>query len=536
MQFLTVPVASAEGAILAHGQRAAGHLFKKGRILSGDDIDVLRAGGIAQLTVARLEADDVGEDEAALQLARLCAGEDVRVGAAFTGRANLYAEAAGVVTVDAAQINAFNSVHEAIAMATLPPFARVSARQMLATIKIIPFAVPKSALDAAAALLPHPPMRLARFQAQRAALILTHIEATKSSLLDKARNAVNERLQAQGSCLALERRVAHEPAALVPAILEATQAGCELILIFGASAITDRRDVIPAAIVEAGGRVVHFGMPVDPGNLLLLGQLGSATVIGLPGCAISPKLNGFDFVLWRLLARLPVTSRDLMDMGVGGLLSEIPLRPQPRDETTRMEARAPFVSAVVLAAGRSTRMGLNKLLEPLNGKPLIRYALEAALTSQADETIVVTGHDADAVRRAISGLDVRVVHNPDYVKGLSTSLQKGLSAISENSDGALMLLADMPDVDAVLINRLIAAFAPQEGRAICLASRHGKRGNPVLWARRFFSAMAELDGDIGARNLLAIYPELIAEVEAGSDAPLTDIDTPEALAAFRARG
>ncbi len=535
MQFLTLPVARAEGAILVHAQRAAGRLFKKGRILSGDDINVLRAGGITQLTVARLEAEDVGEDEAALRLAHLCAGEDIRIGAAFTGRANLYAQAAGVVIVDAAQIDAFNNVHEAIAMATLPPFARVSTRQMLATIKIIPFAVPQAALDAAAALLQRPPLRLARFYAQRAALILTHIEATKPSLLDKARNAVEDRLRAQGSSLVLERRVAHEPAALVPAIQEAARAGCELILIFGASAITDRRDVIPSAIAEAGGRVLHFGMPVDPGNLLLLGEMGSAAVIGLPGCAISPKLNGFDFVLWRLLARLPVTPRDLMGMGVGGLLSEIPLRPQPRDETTRMEARAPYVSAVVLAAGQSTRMGKNKLLAPLNGKPLIRYALEAALSSQADETIVVTGHDADAIKEAISGLDVRIVHNPDYAKGMSTSLRCGLSAIGEDSDGALMLLGDMPGVDAELINRLIAAFAPQEGRAICLASRHGKRGNPVLWARRFFSAMSDLEGDIGARNLLAAYPELIAEVEAGTDAPLTDIDTPEALAAFRSR-
>ena len=317
MQFLTLPVASAEGAILVHAQRAGGRLFKKGRILSGEDIALLHASGIVELTVARLEADDIAEDEAAQRLARLCAGENVRVGAAFTGRANLYADAAGVVLVDAAQVDAFNTVHEAMAMATLPPFARVSSRQMLATIKIIPFAVPRSALEAAAALLQRPPVRLASFYPQRAALILTHIEATKVSLLDKARNAVEDRLRAQGSSLVLERRVTHQPQALVPALQEAARAGCDLILIFGASAITDRRDVIPAAITEAGGHVLHFGMPVDPGNLLLLAELGSAAVIGLPGCAISPKLNGFDFVLWRLLARLPVTPRDLMRMGVG---------------------------------------------------------------------------------------------------------------------------------------------------------------------------------------------------------------------------
>ncbi|MDE2465203.1 MAG: molybdopterin-binding/glycosyltransferase family 2 protein [Alphaproteobacteria bacterium] len=535
MQFLSLPVARAKGAILVHAQRAGSRLFKKGRVLSAEDLDLLRASGISQITVARLDADDVGEDEAALRLAELCAGENVRVGAAFTGRANLYAEAAGLVTIDAALVDAVNAVHEAITLATLPSFTRVTARQMLATIKIIPFAVPRGALDTALAVLQRPPVRLARFCQQRVALITTCLETTKPSILDKTRGAVEDRLRALGSTLVLERRVDHAPAPIVPAIHEAMAAGCDLILLFGASAITDRRDVIPAAIQDAGGHILHFGMPVDPGNLLLLAKLGSTTLIGLPGCARSPKLNGFDFVLWRHLAGLSLTARDLMGMGVGGLLSEIPLRPQPRDETEHLEAQAPYVSAVVLAAGQSTRMGRNKLLEPVNGKPLIRYAVEAALASQADETIVVTGHDADALKAALSGLEVRIVHNPEYAKGLSTSVRCGLAAIGDKADGALMLLGDMPAVDAELINRLIAAFAPQEGRAICLASRKGARGNPVLWARRFFDAMAELEGDIGARNLLAAYPELIAEVEAMSDAPLRDIDTPEALAALRSQ-
>jgi molybdenum cofactor cytidylyltransferase len=276
-------------------------------------------------------------------------------------------------------------------------------------------------------------------------------------------------------------------------------------------------------------------MPVDPGNLLLIGHKGTSPIVGLPSCARSPKLNGFDFVLWRLLADLPVGARELTSLGVGGLLSEIPTRPQPRDERPVEAPRLPRVAAIVLAAGLSSRMGSNKLLAPVSGKPMVRHAVEAALSSAAETTIVVTGHRPDDVRRALAPLTPLFVENRDYSKGLSTSLKCGLGAVPEDFDGALILLGDMPGVSAALLDRLIAAFDPSEGRAICVATRHGKRGNPVLWARRFFEEIMALEGDVGARHLIAQNAELVCEVEADDDAPLTDIDTPQMLADYQAR-
>jgi molybdenum cofactor cytidylyltransferase len=114
------------------------------------------------------------------------------------------------------------------------------------------------------------------------------------------------------------------------AVRKAVAAGCTLVMVSGASATVDRRDVVPDGITRAGGRIIHFGMPVDPGNLLLLAQLDEVTVIDLPGCARSPNYNGLDLVLARLAAGLAVTAEDIMDMGVGGLLKEIPTRPLPR--------------------------------------------------------------------------------------------------------------------------------------------------------------------------------------------------------------
>jgi molybdenum cofactor cytidylyltransferase len=258
-------------------------------------------------------------------------------------------------------------------------------------------------------------------------------------------------------------------------------------------------------------------------------------VVGLPGCARSPKLNGFDFVLSRLAAGLPVGSREIAAMGVGGLLMEIPTRPQPRDEPDAKLPHAPKVAAVVLAAGTSSRMGSNKLLADIDGKPLVRHAVEAALASAAQPVIVVTGNEEEKTRNALAGLNVSCVANPDFTKGLSTSLKAGIAAVPPDRDGAMIILGDMPGISGALIDKLIAAFDPAEDRVICVATRKGKHGNPVLWARRFFSEIAAIEGDVGAKSLIGAYGELVCEVEAADDAPLIDIDTPEALEAYRAR-
>ncbi|HWD28345.1 MAG TPA: molybdopterin-binding/glycosyltransferase family 2 protein [Rhizomicrobium sp.] len=534
MEFDYVAIADALGAILAHGLRAGGKRFKKGRVLSDADLGEIARAGIAQLAVARMGESDIGEDEAATRVAALCGGADVRTGAAFTGRVNLYARADGLVLIDGETIAAINQLDEAVTVATVPPYARVAKGQMLATIKIIPFAAPRAAVEAAERILDEAgaPVRVQAFAPHRAALISTALPDTKPSLLDKNRAALGDRLAAVGSQIVFERRIAHETEVLAAALDEAARSGADPILVFGASAITDRRDVIPAAIAAAGGAVVHFGMPVDPGNLLLLGRLAGRTVIGLPSCARSPKLNGFDFVLWRVLAGLPVGRAELAGMGVGGLLTEIPTRPQPRDERMIEAPRLPRIGAVVLAAGLSSRMGGNKLLTPVGGKPMVRHAVEAALASAAAPVVVVTGHAGGAVREALAPLAVTFVDNPDFSKGLSTSLKRGLSALPDDVDGAVIVLGDMPGVTGALIDTLIAAFDPSEDRAICVAARGGKRGNPVLWARRFFPEMLAIEGDVGARQLMVQYGEMVCEVEAADDAPLTDIDTPQALEAY----
>ena len=344
MIFGRTPLAEAEGAILAHATDAGGRRLKKGTRLGRDDLEALRESGIESVVAARLLPGDVTEDEAARRLGEALGAPNVDVGPAATGRVNVFARVAGLFCPDKALIDRLNSVDPSMTLATLSP---VRAGQMVATVKIIPLAVEGNKLAEALKILSRSEaLKLAPFRPHRVRLIQTTLPTVKDKVLDKTRRVSEARLDVSHSTIIGERRVPHEAGTLEKALREAGDA--DLVLVFGASAVIDEGDVIPDAIRRAGGTVEAFGMPVDPGNLLLLGRLDGRPVLGAPGCARSPKENGFDFVLNRLLAGLPVGAETLRGMGVGGLLEEIGSRPSPRAASRRRfkpGAEAPCASS-----------------------------------------------------------------------------------------------------------------------------------------------------------------------------------------------
>ncbi|MFG1344634.1 molybdopterin-binding/glycosyltransferase family 2 protein [Xanthobacter autotrophicus DSM 431] len=532
MKFGSLPLAEAEGAVAAHSVKLDGGVIKKGMRLGPVEIARLAAAGFHEVVAARFEPGDMSEDAAARRLAEAVAGPHVRVDTAFTGRSNLYAAVAGVLRVSEGALDAFNAVGEAITLATLRDFSAVAAGDMVGTVKIIPYAVSADLVEAAGrdagGLLTIAPFRL-----RRVAVVSTLLPGLADKVVAKTLEVTRTRLAPAGAHIAADRRTPHATAPLAEAIRASVDDGAELVIVFGASAIADRNDVIPSALVAAGGEVVRLGMPVDPGNLLMLGRLGAVPVLGAPGCARSSKENGFDFILARLLAGLEVTARDIARLGSGGLLTDIAARPHPRAETPPAEAAS--FAAVILAAGRSSRMGQggNKLLAEVGGVPVIRRVAEAALASKAAPVIVVTGHEHERVDAALAGLGVRLVHNPDYASGMASSLRAGIIAVPETSAGALVVLGDMPLVAPQLLDRLIDAYAPAQGRLISVPVAGEARGHPVLWSRRYFGDLCALEGDVGARHILAANTEVVAEVRVSGEEAFLDVDTPHLLAEAR---
>ena len=324
MQFGRTPVADAAGGILAHSVKYSSINLKKGAVLSTEDISLLARAGCESVVIARLEETDLDENEAARRIAVCISGENTGSQRPSAGRNNIISEASGVLVYEAAELDRFNLVSEAVTIAALLPYSVVASGQAVATIKIIPYGVDEQIIRRIEQMHPHLPplLRVTVFNELDIGLVQTFYQGMKQTILDKTRKILDERLQRLGSSkVIMEERCEHHEDAITDAFNKLLGGGCNIILIAGASATADRRDVIPLAIEAAGGGITHLGMPVEPGNLLVLGEFpDDRPVIVMPGCARSPAVNGFDWVLERLLAGLPVTREDIMLMGAGGYI------------------------------------------------------------------------------------------------------------------------------------------------------------------------------------------------------------------------
>ena len=339
MFFGSLALNKAENAILAHTLKVGKKTFKKGRKLSSEDLSLLSRENIETLICAKLESGDIFEDDAADRITSRIIGKNLRKGAASTGRTNIYADKKGLVSYDAKAVNRFNSINEAVTLGLVPSFQHVERGQMIGTLKIIPFAISGLVMTEIERFANvHPSLfNLTPYVKKTATLIQTRLTTTKASVIDSTAKVTTERLEMMDAVLIKEGRCKHSENELSSELCKAITAKPDIILIAGASAIVDRRDIIPSAIQSVGGEIIHFGMPVDPGNLILIASLKGTPVVGIPGCARSPKLNGFDWVLWRLMAGLEVRGEDIMNMGGGGLLKDIPSRPLPRGRVSRLE-------------------------------------------------------------------------------------------------------------------------------------------------------------------------------------------------------
>jgi molybdenum cofactor cytidylyltransferase len=533
------PVAECEGLLLAHTLRVADGSLKKGRRVTSADLQALMAAGHQRVYGARLAEDDLAEDAAAAAVAALLQGEGIVARRAYTGRCNLHATQRGLVAVDAEIIDRINAIDESVTVATLAPLSPVRAGGVVATVKVIPLAVGRDIIDrcadeAARGLA----LSLWPFARKRAALIVTEQPGDPEKNYAGAVTSSRRRIEDLGSHLGLVQRCRHRRDAVGLALHETLAAGCDLVMISGATVPKDRADTIPSAIVAAGGEIIHFGMPVEPGNMLLLARIGDVPVIILPGCARSRRTNGLDWVLQRMLAGMPMGSAEIRSMGVGGLIRNAPEAeedPEAVEPAPQRVASGRRVAALVLAAGSSRRMaGSNKLLQPVAGVPMVRRAANAALASRSTAVVVVTGFDADAVRESLAGLDLEFANNPEHASGMASSLRAGLGALPADTDAVVVVLGDMPMVTAAHIDSLIAAFDPARGN-IVVPVKGDRRGNPILWPRALFAEMQQVQGDVGARELLKIHAGRVDSVACGDDAIFADVDTPDALRALEPR-
>ena len=527
---------NAIGQLIAHGQYLDDGKIQKGTILSEEDILKLQNANIKMITCAIPEEGDVNENIAAGRLASALNTSGIKTNRAATGRVNFYAKRIGLLRYDYNFISKLNSIDEAITLALVPHNQLLANNNMAATLKIIPFFVKEEMLQRTENLISeyggftfHP------LSPRKVWLIQTKLPGQKDRLFDITKKVTEARLKPLGADLIGETRTKHSIDGVSEAINIAQSNSAEIILISGASAIIDRNDIIPEGIKLSGGNIDHFGLPVDPGNLLLIGHFDQTRIIGMPGCSRSPKLNGLDWVLHLELAGITLDKKELANLASGGLLMEISSRPLPRKLVGYRHDKK-RIAGIILAAGESIRMGkTNKLLQEIDGVPMIRKVTKEMVASNLNSVSLVLGCDAEKIANTVKDLPVKFIFNPNYGLGQSQSIRHGVESLNNDITDALISLGDMPLINAKLINQLIDYHfdLPNSNNNITLPEYRGKRGNPVIWGKAFFEELKTLSGDLGGRALFESYPTAINPYFVSDDSILKDVDTTEMLNVLR---
>lgn len=358
MKFAPVPLTEAEGKILGHNIAGADgrRLLRKGKPLTNEDLRKLHALGRSSVYVAEMEPDDVGENDAARRVANAVCGPGLNISGVTSGRANLLADRQGISRIDVERLTQINECN-GITLTTLMTHSPVRARQIVATIKIIPYAVPKSIVSAVEGISSgsRPIVRIDALPSRSVGMVLSGAKSLHPRLVaDFA--PLRDRIENLGSAVTRTDFVAlddeEDETALANMLKQQVSTGMKLILIAGETAIMDAHDIVPRAVERAGGHVESVGAPVDPGNLLMLAYINDVPIVGAPGCARSRKTNIVDWILPRLLVGDRLTRRDIVELGHGGLLQDVRERGMPREikeddtyQDNEHESTAPVISS-----------------------------------------------------------------------------------------------------------------------------------------------------------------------------------------------
>ncbi len=540
MKILGLDPQESLGSVIAQTYNLPGKTISKGTFMTSGIVDYFKEGDVQNILCAVPDNDDIHEDEAANIISNAIDRSQLYTESASTGRVNFKSRSLCLVRYERELIKEVNLVDESIAFSIVEHNQLLAKNDLIATLKIIPFFTQKKYIDQVIAILAKNELfKTHRLNKKEVSLIQTSFEWQKKSMFKATSNVTRNRLEALDCSLNEEKLIRHDFEVLRSEIRSSIESGIDILLISGASAIIDRSDYIPKAILSEGGEIIQYGLAVDPGNLLLIGKVGNTTVIGMPGCARSPKLNGFDWVLQLLMADIPINREELADMGAGGLLMEIASRPLPRALAKSVSKRGKKVMGVILAAGNSTRMGKdNKLLRNIGTAPLIRNTAIEMLKSDLDTCSIVLGYQSDKVADVIKDLNINLILNPLWKEGQASSLRAAINSLDSTYSDLLIMLGDLPGIKSSHINSIIEEHLLTDNRKskITIPSFKGQKGNPVIWGRSFFHDLSNLEGDVGGRTLFSEHPAAINILEMDEPWVVKDADTPEDFEKFLADG
>lgn len=540
MKFGEFPVYDALGIELTHPVKCQEKTLKKGHILTSSDIGQLQYAGIKTVIGVQFSSDDIHPETAADILLKTMAGDYLRYTTPDeNGYSEIFADIDGVFISDRERLNRFNAHSENISLMTVQPYLPVYKGQFVANLRLFGPAVTAETLNEAVTKISGtgPLLKVAPYAFCKIGFIRTI--ADKSHIRPQDTAELEKRFGAYGFDVVYHDLCEHSSAQVEKSVRDAIDAQAEIVLVESPFPPLHRDDVVPKGFREAAGDIDRLGWPMDTGVSLVIGHKNDVKLLGY--CAADTDRPAFD-MLMRFLATKSLPDASVFpSLALGISLERMAKRitPQQTEKSINVGAVSDSekIAVVILAAGSSRRMiGSNKLLEPLNGLPMIEHVVRSALSSQADYVAVVTGHDAKFIEKRLEKYDVKIARNPDYVSGVLGSIRLGLAVLPPDIAGAVVLPADMPAFTEEYIDKLIDAFDFKAKRPpVVLPSFNSVRHNPVLWPRDLFKVVKIVPEDSHWTPALIEHSDYIKEIVLKDDLPLTDINTHGDLEKYKAR-
>lgn len=541
MKFGEFPVYDALGIELTHPVKCQEKTLKKGRILTSADISLLKYAGVKTVIGVQFSSDDIHPETAADILLKTMAGDYLRYTTPDeNGYSEIFADIDGVFVFDRDRLNRFNAHSENIALTAVQPYMPVYKGQFVANLRLFGPAVTAETLNEAVTKISGtgPLLKIAPYAFCKIGFIRTISD--KSRILPQDGEELEKRFGAYGFDVVFHDLCEHNSRQVEKAVRDAMDAQAEIVLVESPFPPLHRNDVVPKGFKEAAGDIDRLGWPMDMGLSLVIGHKNDVKLLGY--CAEDTNQPALD-TLMRFLATKslpePAVFPTLALNGISLERMAKRITPPQMEKSVSVGAVSDSekIAVLILAAGSSRRMiGSNKLLEPLNGLPMVECVVQSALSSQADYVAVVTGHDAKFIEKRLEKYDVKIVRNPDYVSGVLGSVRLGLAVLPPDIAGAVVLPADMPAFTEEYIDKLIDAFDFKAKRPpVVLPSFNSVRHNPVLWPRDLFKAVKIIPEDSHWTPALIEHSDYIREIVLKDDLPLTDINTHGDLEKYKAR-
>ncbi len=474
-----------------------------------------------QFHVAYPDNNDWHEQKITEQLANDFLGENIKCEITKSGRVNFIAKIDGILHFNTENLDKFNELTPEITMATRPYCTQIYQGEIVASCKIIPYFVAGNIVKKSMVLAKKSCLNISPLQGGKAHLIFTYLEEIPPQKLQKSAQIFQKRLLKYNYEVGKISNVRHHCQELSEFLTQIPPKDFDLIAIMGAVSIADINDIVPKALINCGGKIIRYGMPVDPGNLLLLGEISNCPFLGLPGCAKSPKFNGLDFILQRLAARINITSKDIAQLGKIGLL------PENYDRGALRAVNYPVASKpliAILAAGKGERMAqdLAKPLTIFRDKALLEWVIDNINQALPSKDIIIIVNDSPQgkqVQEFCLTKQYKFIINNQYNEGIASSLRLAVNYASQTHSALMVFLADMPNITPKTIATIWQEFQRDTQNIMAVQPKFGSQlGHPVVFNPRIFSELAKLSGDTGAKTFmenLSDYRRIIDTLDAG---------------------